>query len=262
MNVKANKLIAELEEMEEVSVFPSCGDESNAFGAAYIAAHNHGENIERLNGLYLGTEYYNTNIEAAIDSSEFRDRIVIREYQDIEKKIAELLIEGKIVARFKGRMEFGARALGNRSILADPRHISVVRRINEEIKNRDFWMPYAPTILWENQNVYLINPKGIYSPFMMLAFDLRPEKRASLAASIHPYDFTTRPQMLKEDVNPDYYRLIKYFEESTGESAILNTSFNLHGYPLVESPQDALFVFMNSGLDFLALGDFLIQRIS
>jgi carbamoyltransferase len=182
-----------------------------------------------------------------------------RHYRDIETEVAELLSCGEVVARFKGRLEFGARALGNRSILADPSDPRIVRTINELIKNRDFWMPFACSILAESESEYIHNPKGIRSPYMMMAFDTT-SRVEDIRAGTHPYDDTVRPQIVYEDWNPDYHRLIREFARRKGIGAVLNTSFNLHGAPIVGSPIAALDVFERSALRWLAIGNFLVQK--
>jgi carbamoyltransferase len=157
-------------------------------------------------------------------------------------------------------MEFGARALGNRSILANPSDPKSVRVINEMIKSRDFWMPFAPSVLAERSDDYFIKPKDMRAPYMIITFDTKQEKRDKIIAAIHPYDYTGRPQEVYEEWNPSYYRLLKYFESITGEGIILNTSFNLHGEPIVHSPGDALRVFDISGLKYLAMENFLLAK--
>ena len=157
-------------------------------------------------------------------------------------------------------MEWGARALGNRSILANPREWPNVEKINSMIKMRDFWMPFAPSMLAEETGRYIKNPKHLTSPFMMHAFDTKPETVSEIGAATHPRDKTVRAQFVEQHVNPSYWALIKAFEKKTGTACVLNTSFNLHGYPLVNTPQDALHVFLNSGLDYLAIGSFLVAK--
>ena len=179
--------------------------------------------------------------------------------KNIAAKVARLLADGEVVARFAGRMEFGARALGNRSILAHPKHREVVERINTAIKNRDFWMPFAPTIIRKFADRYIRLHKAD-SPFMNVAFRTTAAGQRDLAAAIHPYDKTTRPQLLDEDVNPAYYAIIEEFRRLTGIAAVLNTSFNLHGEPIVASPADALRVFFRSGLRHLAIGGWLVSK--
>jgi carbamoyltransferase len=261
MNVKANMRIIELPEVEEIFVFPSCGDESNAIGCAYLKYAEEklekGEEIDlaSLEDLYFGPEFTDAEIEQVLGRSSYH----YRKYSNIEQEAAELLAAGQIVARFKGRMEFGARALGNRSILANPSQPQVIRAINEMVKNRDFWMPFAPSILDTRVRDYIQCNKSIQSPYMMLAVNSSGQRNEIVAAS-HPYDHTIRPQIVYEKWNRDYWYLIKCFEKLTGIGAILNTSFNLHGYPIVCSPEDALGVFMNSGLKYMAIGNFLVEK--
>ena len=156
-------------------------------------------------------------------------------------------------------MEFGARALGNRSILADPARTDVIRTINDMIKNRDFWMPFASSMLAERQHDYIQNPKKIPSPYMILAFP-STDRIDQFRAGAHPYDLSVRPQTVDRDWNPDYHRLISLFASRTGKGVILNTSLNLHGHPMVNGPKEALHVFQTSGLQNLALGSFLISK--
>jgi carbamoyltransferase len=261
MNVKANKRILELPELEELFVFPSCGDETNAIGAAWLLHHKEtGAAPSPLSHLYLGMEASRQQIEAALRTYKFHHAVRVEEAMDIERRVATLLSKGQIVARYKGRCEFGARALGNRSILANASRQDAVRTINEMIKCRDFWMPFAPSVLEERSEEYFLKPKPMPAPYMIMTFDTREEKRPALAAAMHPCDFTGRPQEVSERFNPEYYRLLKYFEEMTGEGIILNTSFNLHGEPVVCSPEDALRVFDISGLEYLALDHWLLSK--
>ena len=266
MNVKANKRILELPEVHSLFIFPSCGDETNSIGAAYLLhaqsrlEQNDPVNIDPLGPFYLGGTFTDDDVEQAIRSyrpaSKFRSRYV----QDIEKLTAETIAAGHVVARAKGRMEFGARALGNRSILARPESSQVVQIINRMVKNRDFWIPFAPSVLAERAEDYYIKPKPFFSPYMIIAFDTRQEARDKFPAAQHPYDRTARPQEVTEDWNPEYYRLLKYYEQITGEGIVLNTSFNLHGHPIVYRPMEALEVFDNSGLPFLALGNWWLRK--
>lgn len=176
---------------------------------------------------------------------------------DIEQEIAALLAAGHPVARCRGRLEFGARALGNRSILADPSQPDVVRTINQMVKKRDFWMPFAPLMLREKADQYLVNPKHFASPYMMLSFDTTPRHEEFIAA-VHNADLTARAQILESGQNDGLERLLKQYEANTGRSVLLNTSFNLHGSPVVCGPEDALGLFANSGLEYLALDGYLV----
>ena len=164
------------------------------------------------------------------------------------------------MARFDGRMEFGTRALGNRSLLAHPTDPQVINVLNHQIKNRDFWMPFAGTILSERQQDYVDNPKCLPAPYMVLAFTTSPKARVEMAAAMHTADHTMRPQILDRATNPGYYEVLKQFEARTGIGGVLNTSFNLHGEPIVCSPDDALATFSRSGLRHLALSNFLLSK--
>jgi carbamoyltransferase len=259
MNVKANLALLETPEVEDLYVFPSCGDESNSIGAACHLAAQAGDRIQPLGPLYYGEPITDREAQLVLNSIA-SPKVRFRWEPDIECLTAEKLAEGKIVARAKGGIEFGARALGNRSILARADSPTAVRQINEMIKNRDFWMPFAPSVLADRAKDYYEKPKPVSSPYMMFAFRSRPEKRASFAAAQHPYDFTTRPHEVTENHNPDYYRLLKEYEARTGEGILLNTSFNLHGEPIVYRASDAVNVFLRSGLAYMALGNWWVEK--
>lgn len=264
MNIKANQVLSEIAGVENMYIMPSGADESTAIGAAYYGYHQ--ECTKRkgaraplpIENLYLGNSYPDSEVLQAIE--KYPTKFSVKRIDDIEKEIARLLTEDKIIGRFNGRMEFGARALGNRSILANPSNRDLVQIINEKIKQRDFWMPFACTVLKEREKDYLINPNNFESPYMMLGYRTTDLGKKCLRAAIHPYDKTVRPQILTEEMNPAYYRLIRHFEEITGIGAVLNTSFNLHGEPIVCSPFDALRTFELSDLDFLALGNYLLSK--
>ena len=266
MNVKANMRLAGEDWVEELFAFPSCGDESNAVGAAYLgyvdecARRGGSARPEAFGPAYLGTSVTDAETEAVIRERDLRSRYKVAFHDRIEERVAELLVSDGVVARCAGRMEFGARALGNRSILANPTDHRVVGLINRMIKNRDFWMPFAPTVLAERADDYLVNPKGLASPYMMLAMDTKPAARDALAAALHPHDATARPQILEAGWNPEYHALIRAFQSRTGVGAVLNTSFNLHGEPIVCTAADAVDTFERSGLQHLAVGHWLISK--
>ena len=263
MNIKANQRISELEGVEELFIFPSCGDESTAIGAAINAyfLDNPSANITSIKEIYFGPCFSNDEILKLIQENNLDKKYIITKQNNMPKKIANLLSKNEIVGVFQGKMEFGARALGNRSILANPSDYKSVNKINEIIKNRDFWMPFAGTILFEKQNDYLINPKNIFSPYMMLGFNTTKKAENDLISAIHNKDFSMRPQILKKEWNSRYYQIIKEFEKLTGIGGVLNTSLNLHGFPIAMEPKDALFIFEKSGLNYLALEDYLIEKI-
>ena len=266
MNVKANKAILEIQELDKLFIYPSCGDETNSMGAAYLAyasdciSANKSINIEKVENVYWGRENTDSEIEIEINNFNKNNDYVVHYDNNIEKTVAKALSEGKIVARSKGRMEFGARSLGNNSILSRADNVKNIPIINDMIKNRDFWMPFAPSVLADRADDYYTKPKPMSSPFMIMSFDSKPEMRDRYLAGQHAYDFTARPQEVDEKNNADYYKLLKHYEEITGEGIILNTSFNLHGFPIVYKPSDALGVLSKSGLKYLAIGNWWVSK--
>ncbi len=264
MNVKANKKIMELPEVQDLFIFPSCGDETVAIGAAYHIYNQFRVNlpeIEPLRHFYLGDDFSDQEVLEQIQKYQQEFPFKYKKVKNIEKEIAKLLANKKVVARCKGRMEFGARALGNRSILADPSDLQCLREINLMVKKRDFWMPFAPVMLKERVEDYIINPKKIAAPYMILSFDTT-SKYGELIAAVHQADLTARPQLITKKMNADYYAVLKEFEKITGRGVLLNTSFNLHGYPIVRGPKEALEVFCDSGLKYLAVGNYLLEKES
>lgn len=265
-NVKANLRVLESGAVDDLYVFPGCGDESMSVGAAYVVSFDlrqragAGPWAAPLSTVYLGSGFSPADIDSVVRGRSLGGRYSVELVEDIDDRVASLLAQGHIVARFTGRMEWGPRALGNRSILADPRRPELVRKLNTAIKQRDFWMPFAPTMLWDTHERYLLNPHRASSPHMMAAFRTTESGKRDFAAAIHPYDETARPQLLRQEDNPSYYRLIGRFDALTGVPGLLNTSFNLHGEPIVCSPEDAVSTFERSDLRHLALGPFLISK--
>lgn len=262
LNVKANKLIRELDEVNKVFVYPAADDGGTPVGAALegyirLAREKHIKpKVYPLKDMYYGQAFANSEIEEVIKASKWKKRAKFYK-NDIEKYIAQLINNENIIARFSGRDEWGPRSLGNRSILADPRDMKVINKLNKTIKQRDFWMPFAPSILAEDAKNYLVN--STFSPYMIDSFDSTKEAQNDIVASLHPYDNTCRPQTVN-DWNVDYHAIIKEFKKFTGVSGILNTSFNLHGFPIVGTPEVAIDTFENSDLDALAIEDWLIEK--
>ncbi len=263
MNVKANKLISEIPEVEFVNAFPSCGDESNAFGAAFLGYQKlRGKNSPEIEfeGCCIGTEA-TFDIEEARE--KYKDKVHFEKIININEKVVELLTSRKIVARCSGKMEFGARALGNRSILASPDDMRIINKINAAIKKRDFWMPFAPASLEDKLDLVIDVPKSLresYSPYMMFTFNVKPAMYDKIVAGIHQADKTARAQTVNPKIYPEFYDIISKFYQKTGIPTVLNTSFNLHGYPIVLGACDAIDVYLNSELDVLVVGDYLITR--
>ncbi len=267
MSVKLNQKILELPEVENLYVMPSAADESTAIGAAVHGVLElskqkrvvpHFEPITHLN---LGIAYDENSISQAME--KYQGNFNVQKFAstlEANRAAAELLASGEVVARFSGRNEWGARALGNRSILAHAGNRDTVRVINEMIKNRDFWMPFAASVLEEDSERYLKNPKRMPAPFMAVTFNTAPVAAKDLAAAIHPYDFTCRPQVVSKSQNSGYHELISEFKKITGIGGILNTSFNLHGEPNVQTPQDALRTLQLSGLRYVLFDTLLVSK--
>ncbi len=264
MNVKANKRIYELNEVEGLFVFPSCGDEMNAVGAAFqVYAEETAKKGRRgefppLGQVYWGPEPTDADVEKLADGLRAKGYTVER-HDDLDDIIGDLLADGEVVARAGGGMEFGARSLGNRSILADPTSREVVRIINDMIKNRDFWMPFAPAMLAERSDEYVKNPKGMDASYMIMTFDTT-DKVDDFPAGVQPYDRSARPQFVHKEHNPSFHRVISRFAERTGRAVVLNTSFNLHGFPIVCTAEDAVDVLERSGLENLAVANYMIRK--
>ena len=253
MNVKANMKISQIPKIEKFFVCGAGTDETLPIGACYHWAEMNGIKPKLLDTLYLGSN-------AVYDEKDISSlaQYTIKKFNS-EEQILEQILENKIVAVCRGRMEMGQRSLGNRSIIADPRTRSNVEKINNSIKKRDFWMPFAPVILEEYQDLLIKNPKKIDSPFMTIAFETKDGKN-KFPAAVHQADGTARAQLLKKEQNPILWNLIFKFYEKTGIPALLNTSFNLHGEPIVRTIQDALRVFDKSELEVLWLNEHIIEK--
>ncbi len=253
MNIKINKVLMDLPEVKDIFVGPSGGDESLSLGAAYALCYRlHPDiKIKPLTNAYLSCQYGNIEAKKAIEEKLPSGFKVIEDPSD--DMVAKLLAKGKVIARSVGRMGYGARALGNRSILANAINYEMIRKINNKIKRRDFWMPFAPVILKERMHDYIVNPKNILSPYMTIGFDSTALAKKHLRAAFHPADDSMSPQILQREDNPGLYSIMKKYEEKTGMGGLLNTSFNLHGEPVCNSPQDSINTFLNSELDGLLM---------
>jgi carbamoyltransferase len=261
MNVKANQKILELKEVKELFIMPSCGDESNAVGACFWGSFEKFSTVPQvLKSLALGPKYTNQQIESFLCREAENGKIEFNLLENPVVRAAEIVSRGEVIAILDGPVEFGARALGNRSIMADASLPGVVEKINKMIKIRDFWMPFAPVILEERQSDYLINPKRMPAPYMIITFDSTPKAQEDLRGAMHPYDKTLRPQVINIETNAYYYGILKEYERFTGRGGCLNTSFNLHGDPIVNSPEDAIKTFLNSGLNYLFIENYLVTK--
>lgn len=255
MNSKANGRLLASGLIDDLFVQPAATDDGTAIGAALAAHQRLGKQVPRgrMTDVYLGPAYGESEIQDVIDTYKLHSY----KLPELEKQVASLLAVGAIVGWFQGRMEFGPRALGSRSILADSTHFRMKDRVNRSVKFRENWRPFAPSCLLESAKEYFEGARD--APFMTMTFNVRAHQRDRIPAVTHA-DNTARVQTVSRETNPRYWRLIKEFEKQTGVPVILNTSFNLKGEPIVCSPKDAIRTFYSSGLDFLVLGDWLIAK--
>lgn len=239
--------------VDRIFIQPAANDAGTALGAAYEwYAEATGRPCEPLTHAYYGPQYSDAEIESLLKDSKLRYRRIAS-----LAEVAERLASGKIVGWFQGRMEFGPRALGNRSILAHPGLPGMKDKINREVKHRAAWRPFAPSVLADRAPEYFERYRS--SPFMLLTFATKKEKLADIAAAVHT-NGTARVQEVTEELQPRYHELITAFAERTGIPAVLNTSFNDQEKPIVLTPRDALQTFFTTGLDVLVLNDFLLTK--
>ncbi|MDR2658935.1 MAG: hypothetical protein LBC27_02955 [Spirochaetaceae bacterium] len=262
MNVKAAKKVYEIPGLNELFVIPSSGDESLVIGSLYFGNNILSQNTKKITRLYLGREFSDDYIKNYLETIRERYEYEFLPEDEMAVRAARLLADNKIVARCAGREEWGARALGNRSIMCNAKHYKNIDVLNQYIKSRDFWMPFTPSILAEDVNEYIVNPRNMLAPYMCISFDSTEKAREEIPAAIHPKDYTVRPQAVLKEWNPGYYKIISEFKKLTGCGAILNTSFNLHGEPNVGSPEDAIHTLDNSKLEYVILGSFLVHKIA
>ena len=253
-NSVANGLIQKNTTFRECFIQPAAGDSGTALGVAFhvwntVLGHPREYVMQHA---YLGPESSEAEMEQALRSFGAS----YQRYDDIAERAADLLASGKIVGWFQDRMEFGPRALGNRSILADPRQEEIKDALNRRIKHRESFRPFAPSVLEEYVDAYFED--AFASPFMQMVFKVRPEQRPKIPAIRH-VDQTGRVQSVSKSVNPKFWRLIDAFRQRTGIPLLLNTSFN-ESEPIVCSPQDALHCFTTTKMDALVLGNFLLLR--
>ena len=265
-NVKFNQAVHELENVNSLFVHPGMGDEGLAVGAAlaYNATHAPIQSYQ-LKDVYLGPGYSDVEIEQAIRQAEdceddIANQIQFERCEHIERRVAELLAEGRVVARFDGRMEYGPRALGDRTILYQPTDPTVNHWLNQRL-NRTEFMPFAPVTLEEYADQCYLNLEGARhtAQFMTITFNCTNWMKQHCQAVVH-VDGTARPQLIAETVNPSYYRILKEYHAISGLPCLINTSFNLHGEPIVCTPKDAVSSFLKGSLDYLAAGNYLLRH--
>jgi carbamoyltransferase len=256
LNCSMNGKLVRLPFVDEIFIQPAAHDAGTALGAAlYTHSQKSGERpVWKMEHAYWGPEYTNEDIEHAIMAFQ---ELKYKKSNDIFAETAQHLAQGKIIGWFQGRIEMGPRALGNRTILGNPSDPDMKDRINNQVKHREPWRPFAPSILEEEIGRYIDDP--VPSPYMILAFDTKPETKDEIISATH-VDGTCRPQTVSKKTNPRYWQLIKRFKEITGVPVVLNTSFNVANQPIVNTPQEAIDTFLNCGMEMLAIGDYLIWK--
>jgi len=281
LNCVANGKLAEEKIFDDIWVQPAAGDAGGALGAALAAYHiwrgtpRRATGVDHMAGSYLGPAY--GDIDIGRMCRKFKAKATIVEEPELYHIVAGLLADGQIVGWFQGRMEYGPRALGNRSILADPRRPEMQKKLNLKIKYREGFRPFAPSVLVEDRGEYFDLAED--SPYMLFIGKVNghhrlamPEgydglamyerlylQRSDIPAVTH-VDYTARIQTVSHETNPRYWRLIKEFKELTGCGVVVNTSFNVRGEPIVCSPEDAYRCFMRTEMDYLAINNFLFRK--
>ncbi len=255
MNCKLNGTILHSGEVDQLSVLPASNDAGVALGAAMVRAVARGDDPRiELRHTYYGPSFSDEEIEAALINAKATYKRIDASGVD---EVVDLLCDAKVVGLFTGANEFGARALGARSIIADPRDEEMSEVMNRAVKQREPWRPFAPVILEGHEDEWWVN--GVPSRFMMKAFDVRPEKKEKIPAVTH-VDGTCRPQSISRDTNPLYFDILEGFHRRTGVPVLMNTSFNLRGEPIVCRPVEALRCYLATGMDALVIGSFLLDK--
>ena len=262
LNSVANGRILRETPFEEIYIQPSAGDGGGAIGAALYAYHAVLGKPRKfvMEHAYWGEEHTSGTIENFLQETGISYQRL--DEDQLMERVVEKLDQGKVIGWFQGRSEWGPRALGNRSILADPRRVDIKDIVNVKIKFREPFRPFAPSILAERTEEYFVLPeadKHYPARFMLYVVDVREDKREVIPAITH-VDGTGRLQTVRRETNPMYYRLIETFGQATGVPVVLNTSFNLKGEPIVNTPQEAYNTFMKSGMDVLVLGQHMIEK--
>jgi len=254
LNCKLNKRVRESPAVDDLFVQPVSHDGGLVLGAGMLESTPAATTPWNGGSAYLGPDYDAADVAATFDAN----KLDYERPDDLAGTVAAALADGQLVGWFQGRTEMGPRALGNRSILADPRTAASRDRVNEHVKHREEWRPFAPSILAEAADDYLVD--AVDAPYMVQTFDVPDERRTAVEAVVHPGDGTTRPQTVTPDANPRYHRLISAFADRTGVPVLLNTSFNDHGEPIVNTPTEAVVDFYRMGLDLLVVEDLLLRK--
>lgn len=258
LNCNTNTNIVKSGLYEKSHFYAASDDSGIPLGCALYGAHCYDQPIRKeFFSPYLGREYSRDEILESLSNHDWLKYIEYENYDELTDIVTDYIIENKTIGWFQGRSELGPRALGNRSILANPSCGWMVEYINSEIKKREWYRPFAPSVLYEHQSK--IFDLDYFSPYMLLTANVREEWKNKIPAVTH-IDGTSRYQSVTPETNSRYYDLISKFNDKTGIPLLLNTSFNGPNEPIVETPDDAINTFINEGLDILVLGDFVVTR--
>ena len=282
LNCVANEKIREAKIFNEIWIQPAAGDAGGALGAAFAAYHIWagkervplGERSDAMNGAYLGPEFSDIDVMrmARKYGAQFK---TYEHFDDVARETASFIAGGHVVGWMQGRMEWGPRALGNRSILGDPRDPEMQKKLNLKIKQREGFRPFAPSVLMEDTAEYF--ETNIPSPYMLVTASVKKSRRKPLAPSdkslferlytprsdipsITHLDYSARIQTVSKETNEKYWKLISFFKEKTGYGVIVNTSFNVRNEPIVCTPEDAYRCFMSTEIDYLVIGNILFDK--
>ncbi|MCO5382257.1 MAG: hypothetical protein NHB15_09375 [Methanosarcina barkeri] len=256
LNVILNKKIIDIVEVKDIFVHPAAGDPGIPTGAAFLLySEMYGLKSKRWEHVYMGNKFSNEYIKNALDKFDCKYTYV----KDIGGYVGEeVLPKGHIIGWFQDRMEYGPRALGARSILIDPRNTKSPDKIRSSIKNRPSFQPFCPSMLKDSERKYIANGKNVDSSFMTMAFQAKQEMVDEAPAVVFK-DLSTRVQTVENKYNTSYYDALKAFGKETGTPILLNTSFNRSGEPIVYTPEEAIYDFKICNLDFLAIGNYLVE---
>lgn len=255
LNVKLNQRLLALPHLKQLFVQPAANDSGTSLGAATFVANQLGDRVAPMPHAYLGPDFTNEACIAACNSHPQQPKW--EQCDDTIATAADILAAGNPLAWFQGRMEFGPRALGNRSILGDPSQPSIADRINAQIKYRERWRPFCPSMLDEVAKDILQSDHA--APYMTITFPVAEHWKSRIPEVVHE-DGTARAQVVSEATNPRYYALLKAMQAKTGNGVLLNTSLNRRGEPMICSPTDALNMFFNCDLQYLIMQDILIKK--
>jgi carbamoyltransferase len=254
LNCVANQQLMNADFVDDIFIQPAAGDAGISLGAAWLASKTSDISPIQTNDTYLGSSYSDEEIETILKISNLNYSFS----QNVSKEAAEAINQNKVIGWFQGRMEFGPRALGNRSILANPTSPEMQSIVNEKIKFRESFRPFCPSVLEEDAHLYF-EGKQVLSPYMTITYKVKNEVISKIPSVTH-IDKTARIQTVNQNQNPLFYNLLFELKKMNGHGVVMNTSFNLSHEPIVCNPRDAIATFFASGMDVLFLGNFKIEK--